>query len=456
MNGIVGKPKSLLFIFLCLTLLAFGMILLVSGIIEMKFLLIFLIFFVAAGVVLRDPTYGLYLIILAIPFDSYYFELGSINLSASNVLILLTLISISFQVLTRKRSIEKDFNYILLIWILTAAFATAFIALDKQNHMREIVTIIGCLLTYFLVVNVTRDQKTLWKCLNVLMLSILIVSLISIIRVVLLKYFGMDLGFGKVYLSLGQKTILGYPRVTSTYLDPNAFGCFLVSGLPMIVYFAITRKGKSKLFYITISILGTVALLLSYSRGAWIGMAVALVVLLGILVKRRSATLWPFAFATTIALVLLIFIIFGGSIIQTVYAPLRDLNPESAETRLGLWSDAWGTFAKYPIFGNGFGGFLLENSLLTHSTFFQLLAALGLFGLIPFLLLILRSFVIGFKEAEDEIGVALLVSLIGLLVGILFIDALFYKSLWLLIGFIVANERIRNMNDKNSMVVHAA
>ncbi len=67
-----------------------------------------------------------------------------------------------------------------------------------------------------------------------------------------------------------------YGRATSTFKDPNVFGPFLIAGLLMALHLWLVRPLARGLLPLAAAALITVAILFTFSRGAWVATAIAL------------------------------------------------------------------------------------------------------------------------------------------------------------------------------------
>lgn len=388
----------------------------------------------------RHPPNGLYLIILAIPFDSHFVDLGLISLSASNALIITTLVAWLFAHFNAKSHIVQDGNYALIAMMILGALASTLVAIDAQAHLRSIITLIGCGLTYFLAVNLITNTKILTRVLWSLGISLAMAAAIAIIQAVGFRYWGLSLGIGRVFEFIGQGQPLLLPRVTSTWLDPNAFGFFLLTGLPALLYFAV-RSRSHKVSYLALISVISFGLFLSYSRGAWVGLAASLAILFFLLLRERSSKkTWPLILVGTASMAIALGILLRN-IIMVPVSFIIDLNPVAVEARLDFFEASLEDFFVNPILGLGFDGFLARHGWYIHNTYLETLLSLGVLGFLPFFILIARTTVLSLKSRDDTIA-AMAACLVGLLVASSFISALFLKNLWLLLGAIIAAAKI--------------
>lgn len=96
-----------------------------------------------------------------------------------------------------------------------------------------------------------------------------------------LTHFGYGPGTIPAIQTVDQK--LDYIRVLSTLRGPNPLGAYLV--LVMTVLFALWLAGKRRLEYGIWALLSGVTLFFTYSRSAWLGLALSVVVLLWLSVR---------------------------------------------------------------------------------------------------------------------------------------------------------------------------
>jgi putative inorganic carbon (HCO3(-)) transporter len=85
----------------------------------------------------------------------------------------------------------------------------------------------------------------------------------------------------------------GTVRIYSSLDNPNLLGGYLLPILPLAVVALLRWQGlPRRLFALASLVLGLVALVLTYSRGAWMGMVASLAVL-GLLLLLRYTRAWP-------------------------------------------------------------------------------------------------------------------------------------------------------------------
>ncbi len=231
-------------------------------------------------------------------------------------------------------------------------------------------------------------------------------------------------------------------RMFSTFLDPNFAGIFFV------LYLLFTMDKlliKPTLFLKLFSLLTTAAIIFTFSRSAYISLAIGLTTLL--FLKGRKSI------ATTLAVIFILAVIVVMQFIPKTEGT-NLLRIASGEARLDSMRNAITIFKDHPIFGVGFNsyryaqrnyGFLNEEKKIVHSgagtdnSFLFILATSGIIGFIAFLYLLFNILLI--KES------LITASMAALIVSSLFINSLFYPPvmlwMWILLGTLPACRQVR-------------
>ncbi len=115
----------------------------------------------------------------------------------------------------------------------------------------------------------------------------------------------------------------GTVRIYSTLDNPNLLGGYLLPILPLALVALLRWRGRApRLFALLSLVLGVVALVLTYSRGAWMGMVPSLG-LLALLLIWRAIRHWPLFWRRTLP----VLVFLGGAavlvVLVTQVEPLR-------------------------------------------------------------------------------------------------------------------------------------
>ncbi|HYC79809.1 MAG TPA: O-antigen ligase family protein [Candidatus Binatia bacterium] len=194
-------------------------------------------------------------------------------------------------------------------------------------------------------------------------------------------------------------------RITSIFEYPNALALYLA---PLIAFFSIlVLKGvklAGKYSTLIMFIVMALALILTYSRGAWLSIVVAAIVLAIQQSSRFSIKKWGIAAAV-------ILLIASPLLFTRVKSTFRD---GSSSERLELYKVAGQKIIESPILGNGLYGFrtTLENSDYSgevlnypHNIILNFWLETGLIGVLSFFLLFFLA-MSRYKKSSSALKVA--------------------------------------------------
>ncbi len=151
------------------------------------------------------------------------------------------------------------------------------------------------------------------------------------------------------YFRLGA----GESRITGTFGHFNAMGTFMAMMVTFVFNLAIAEKDrKAKYFFYAVLAVDTLALLMTFSRGAWIGTVT------GIIVSAQIRGMVQFIriFALVMVVFFLMAVIAPPQYIGRM-ASVPRVEDTSSKNRLRQWQIAYETISSYPLLGVG-----LENN----------------------------------------------------------------------------------------------
>jgi probable O-glycosylation ligase (exosortase A-associated) len=215
-----------------------------------------------------------------------------------------------------------------------------------------------------------------------------------------LGFYGLKSGIW-VLRTGGASRLFGPER--SFFEDNNTFGLALGMVLPLLLCLSREESRPWLKRLLRVMFAGTiVAVLFTYSRGAFLGLAVVLAVVIW-----RSP--WRLRFATVVVVATLIGAPLLPTALKSRIASISD--QESAETRdrsssgrIEAWHTAWGIAVAHPFFGEGFKALwntdlwntYYGNDYLAvrdvHSLYFEVLSEHGILGFLIYLAILLGTF----------------------------------------------------------------
>lgn len=234
-------------------------------------------------------------------------------------------------------------------------------------------------------------------------------------------------------------------RARGLFKDPNVYGPFLVPVAALVLHELLEprllRLGRGlKLVALGMLVLGVTV---SYSRAAWLNLAVAVVVMLAVMPLRRGGTRRAGALLLTLIACL-------GAAWATVsltgsssfFEQRADIQTYDTD-RFGAQRNGIELAESHPI-GIGPGQFEKLSPVSAHSTYVRALAEEGVIGLLLLggllmgtLIIAGRNVVLG-RGTAGLSSTALLGAWCGLMANSFFVDTLHWRHLWILAGLIWA------------------
>ena len=242
-------------------------------------------------------------------------------------------------------------------------------------------------------------------------------------------------------------------RARAFFEDPNVFGPFLVPAAVILLEELLRPRLFARRPTVTSVCLLVVGagILFSYSRAAWLNLAVSIAVLAllgargrgGARRTLRLAAAWILAAAAAVALVQAT----GSADFLEERAHYQAYDIE----RFGAQRTGVELALEHPL-GVGPGQFDVLVPVSAHSLYVRVLAEQGIVGLAVLLALVGGTLVLAARNALRRVdlhgisSLALLAAWCGALVNSLVVDSLHWRHLWLLAALIWANSMMRTSN----------
>jgi O-antigen ligase len=334
----------------------------------------------------------------------------------------------------------REVNLVLL-FCLTGLLSLP-LAINRQEAWLEFSsTFIRCIVIFVVIVNVVRTEARL-KGLIFLAIAA-----------------GIWLSFQAVNdYRLGLMTVEGYRaagRGTGIFGNTNDMALHLVTILPISVALMIGSKGAvRKLLYGACAAVMIAAIILSYSRGAFIGMLIVFFFIAWKLGSQRRLEIIFAALALGGILVLLAPDKYGSRLLS-IFIPSLDTEG-SADARRGELFRSIYVALRHPLLGIGMGNYQPEMSykgLVTHNSYTQVGAEMGMTALITYVLFIVSPLKkLGqiaretFDTRRDSrfyyLALGLQASLIAYLISSFFLSVAYVWYVYYLVGYAVCLRRL--------------
>ncbi|MHB9033119.1 MAG: O-antigen ligase family protein [Anaerolineae bacterium] len=413
-------------------------------------------------------------IICLLPFAALPFDIGFSPTFLDLVLVVVFFVWISRVATHREDNFMTDPPTLPLLLFTGLAVASFVLGINNAslnaNLLRHFIEIILSLLVFLLVINVIRSAQQLRIIIIVLMAAGTLAALIGIVLYFLPDYVAVRL--------LSMLRIVRYPagsgvlryvednpqlalRAISTSVDPNVLGGMLIFTTTLAASQALADKPIiPRLAAYAMAGILVLCMVLTYSRGSFVGLAAALFCL-GIRYPRKAV--W-----FLLAGVAFIFLPPAQNYINHFVEGLqqRDL---ATQMRLGEYKDAFRLIQRYPWFGVGFGGTPDSDLYLGVSSVYLLIGSeMGIVGLLSFLIILItylvRFVTLPFRAirgtALESLALGTTFAVVGAMVGGVFDHYLFNlvfphaaALLWLMVGLGTVSFRLARQQAAETQAV---
>lgn len=376
-------------------------------------------------------------------------------------MIVLALAIASMLSLVLKASIDEKFefkHYKINGWVLAFIIVigiSSLISISMIESIRIALLMIVFVMFYFVVINVITTRKQLKMILYVLAIASALSAIYGIYQYI----------YGDVYSQAWLDSEMFEDirmRVYSTLENPNVYGEYLILIIPITIALFWTEKGwKKKLFLLGILGITGLALILTFSRGCWLGIIFSIAILALIIDKR-------FLFLGLVLLLMAPFIL-PDTIIQR-FTSIGNMEDSSTSYRVYIWMGTIAMLKDYWISGVGMGitSFNTVYPLYSynnikaphsHNLYLQVIVEYGIIGFIVLFGILYNYFKMAFismKAKKDILLSGLFTGMIGFLIESL-TDHTWYNYrvlfvFWIIIALTVTASQINikeNENDKD-------
>jgi putative inorganic carbon (HCO3(-)) transporter len=398
---------------------------------------------------------------------------GALPLDIGQLSLLLTILIWLVHSIAVHRQLGLTWTPILapLLLFIFAASLTLWTTVDSQRTFKELIQWAEIIVMIVLTVAMTRDGNF------ELIVAGLIAAAVAQAIIGIYEFFGGS-GVASLWMSDFQ-----HFRAFGTFGQPNPFGAFMGFMLPLTLglalgaaieayrayhdtsnkFPALIQSLRPVILYLLSAVIIGAGLLVSWSRGAWIGFGGAMVMLMIFAPPRR----WIGITLVVLGLIGGLFAAQIGLLPASVVSRLSDFSQDLTSIqdvrgqvisdanyavleRLAHWQAAIGMATDHPWLGIGFGSYETaypRYQLMNwpyplghaHNYYLNLLAETGIIGLICYLVAWIAIFALTIRVLRRETGVRW-----GLALGLLgtwthltvhsFFDNLFVNNMYLHLG----------------------
>ncbi|MBX5491095.1 MAG: O-antigen ligase family protein [Chloroflexi bacterium] len=349
---------------------------------------------------LQRPIVGLCLAVAAIPFSSEWSStVGGLNLTLMEPTVALALVAWLRRGLAQERLRIWPSALLAAQGLMLGVLLAASLASEAPGpSLKETIKWIELMVAFVLTLDLARDIRAARWLLLALVGAAAVEALFGVVQFVT--------GRGPAFFAIGP-----FMRAYGHFSQPNPFAGYLGTALPLALALAWLMPGAAPRWARPAFLALAAGVLLSLSRGAWLGQAVACAALLALASPRSRRHLLVLAVALLLLALLgtlgvlppaiadrlgIIAEYFGPFDVRTVEVTGENW---SVVERMAHWQAAWYMFLDRPWLGVGPGNYATayEQYFLpnwadplghAHNYYLNLAAETGLVGLATFLLVL--------------------------------------------------------------------
>jgi len=348
---------------------------------------------------------------------------------------MVVILTLSFLVVLSGRVKSSDSKQTRMVWLFILLLAT-YVLFARNNYLAYMTT--KTILSYMPFILSTIMCVTSMPRLK----KMIFVFIILMIYNSIFSLFHEGIGSGHYFQ------------------DENDLALYILAWLPFCYYMLFNEKKMvSRLIYGAGSALGLCAIVVSHSRGGFLGLV------------SIAATIWLQRPKKVLSLALIFLVglsvyIYGGSSYRTEMSSITDLTENTAHGRILTWAAGWKMFLDNPV-GVGGNNFQVrfpeyqskefKKSMwgrVAHSLWVTLISETGIFGVIIYFLLLyynakeivmLKRIEVNDKSDSEYfrcLSHAYMASFVGYFSAATFLSVLYYAHYWYLTGLLVAISRV--------------
>jgi probable O-glycosylation ligase (exosortase A-associated) len=330
---------------------------------------------------------------------------------------------------------------------------------SKQTKMIWLfILLLACLIPF--AKNPRYAYNAMWT--QILYMPYILSVVMTVNSIERLKKFVLILICIAIYISVYAFTHAGYGP-GNYFGDENDLSLYINMWIPFcyFLFFAYKKKNRKLLCLIGL-IIGLLAVIVSFSRGGFFGLA-ATGIVIWLFSKKKLLSIF------IIIILIGIMFLFAGEEYWVEMSTTTNTEEGTAKGRIESWKGGWNMFVDNPlgVGGNNYPVRISEYQTdyfqrgmygrVAHSLWFTLIPELGLFGIYFYLALLYYNLKdiftlkkISFDQDEDNenkkylnfMGRAFIASFAGFFVSGTFISVLYYAHYWYMVALLVATTKI--------------
>ena len=398
--------------------------------------------------------------------DAALGALGGLSISATTLALAGLYLSWLIRAFANRNHLTR--SGVNVNWPLIAYFGitllSVFVAQDVSLSLFEVCLLLEACLVYLYIAGNVRTKEDVVFVVSVLLAACLIESVVMII----LRFTGMPSTIWGLpaHIHIDSDSKEGFMRIGGTVGSSNFAAAYLSISLSCAASVLFTNLGsRCKSLAMAVLGLGSIALILTFSRGGWLALALSIALLCFVTWRWRGLSLKaPIA---VLVLLALLYVPFHSLIGARLFGDDRG----SAESRIPLMNLAFRIVEDHPVLGVGVNNFTVamgpyltsefrEGFLFAvHNKYLLVIAETGIGGLIAFCAFFVGTVRKGWQcwDLRDELLSPLALGLAAGIVGHMahmtvdvFRGRPTQQLVWLIAGLLVAMFRIASASAREN------
>lgn len=347
-----------------------------------------------------SPSWAVGVVLMTLPLELMTLPLGPVGLSPVQVAMLFVAALVAASALARGKHVvpRTPLDAAILAWV-GINFLGAIEALDPAAAIKKAGMTVFLAGIYYATVSSVRTVDKSRRIFWILVLACSIIGAYGIWVSYQYVASGAVTKGAMIVHSEGLKS----PRAGSTFGNPSALAAMMTLVIPIAIVLVATVDWKKKFFAAGCLVILFVGLGFTFTRGAWLGTALGLVVLM---LDRR--------FHPTLLVVVLVLALTAPGPVLSRVGQSTQLERGEISSRFDFWKASLLITEKRPILGVGTNNFPLSFSRLpvpetanrtaihAHNVLLTVLAENGALGLVVFLLLLGTTFSVALRRRRDS------------------------------------------------------
>ncbi len=332
--------------------------------------------------------------------ESYFGLFALIPVALFGLIVNVVRFKPSFKMM-RKRKI-RGFHLCLLLLVIPFAFGG--VGSETENVLAllgslALIVVVGLAYTFFFATNVNREDKS--TLMDYIVKVLAMMGLITAIEcLVVIAQFDGSIKDVIIYVTQNRLLDIGWA-------GPNNIGIVLAMTIPATLYLCIKKNYATPLF-VAFAFLQLALVFITASRGSILCAGAMLIpAILYVMVKTKNKLLFGGSVTLLVVAIVLLFVQ-NGDLLQVFLSRFINSGLDSNGRTDGLFLQAIDLFKQHPIFGVGWdynlGGLTTDNytPYWFHSTALQILANMGVVGVLFFVPFYFFRYTIFLRQAKTS------------------------------------------------------